>query len=145
MSKECKECTYLKECPDIVEPNSIYCKCHKRIPKSRTMSYEELQQKVIQLEVNRDVVFTKEEVEKLLKQLQEIDECDTALTSSLMSKKTLFENEILKKKINQLETNRDEALNLMEKCKFDKTDKYIAISEYKEYQELKAILERGKE
>lgn len=47
--------------------------------------------------------------------------------------------------INQLETNRDEALNLMEKCKFDKTDKYIPISEYKEYQELKAILERGKE
>ena len=51
----------------------------------------------------------------------------------------------LKEKLNQLETNRDEALNLMEKCKFDKTDKYIPISEYKEYQELKAILERGKE
>ena len=59
--------------------------------------------------------------------------------------KRLTHNEkVYKDKVNQLETNRDEALNLMEKCKFDKTDKYIAISEYKEYQELKAILERGK-
>lgn len=55
------------------------------------------------------------------------------------------ENQQLQQKVNQLETNRDEALNLMKKCKFDKTDKYIPISEYKEYQELKAILERGKE
>lgn len=50
MSSECKKCTYFKECPDMVELNSIYCKCHKRIPKDRTISYEELQQKVNQLE-----------------------------------------------------------------------------------------------
>ena len=67
--------------------------------------------------------------------------------SSLLAKLVteIYKNKQLQQKVNQLETNRDEALNLMEKCKFDKTDKYIPISEYKEYQELKAILERGKE
>jgi hypothetical protein len=71
--------------------------------------------KINQLEANRDVVFTKEETENLLKQLQKIDKCDTALTSSLMSKRIHLENEILKKKVNQLETNRDVLKEWLEK------------------------------
>ena len=43
MNEECKYCSYLKQCPDIVQHNSIYCICHKRIPKNRNMSYEQLQ------------------------------------------------------------------------------------------------------
>lgn len=43
MNEECKYCSYLKKCPDIVNHNSVYCICHKRIPKNRNMSYEQLQ------------------------------------------------------------------------------------------------------
>lgn len=43
MNEKCKYCSYLKQCPDIVEYNSIYCLCYKRIPKDRNMSYEQLQ------------------------------------------------------------------------------------------------------
>ncbi len=38
----------------------------------------------------------------------------------------------------------DEAMEYMKEIEFDKTDKYICIREYKEYQELLEILERGK-
>lgn len=101
-------------------------------------------------EENKDAVFTKEETEKLLKQFQELDKCDTALTSSLMLRRKHFENELLKKKITQLETNRDEAIELLTKgfnfCENDSQGEIdicnIAINREKKAIE---ILERGKE
>lgn len=111
-----------------------------------------------QLETNRDVVFTKEEVEKLLKQVQELDKFDTALESGLMLRRKHLENEILKKKIAQLETNRDELKKWLEEEKNKHYDrKWLSDDElcYRlednsaktliEVQTKMEILERGKE
>ena len=49
MSK-CEICKYQKDCPDIVEENSVYCLAHRRIPKNFDNEYIEKQQLISFLE-----------------------------------------------------------------------------------------------
>ena len=85
-------------------------------------------------------IVNKPTYEELEKEVERLKEREKLVTKHYVNMTKHASN--LEDKIIQLEINRDEALNLMEKCKFDKTDKYITISEYSEYKELKAILER---
>lgn len=52
--------------------------------------------------------------------------------------------DILQQENQSLKDRIEKAIEYMEKCKFDKTDKYIPISEYKEYQNLLEILKGDK-
>ncbi len=49
MSK-CEICKYQKDCPDIVEENSVYCLVHRKIPKNFDNEYIEKQQLISFLE-----------------------------------------------------------------------------------------------
>ena len=54
----------------------------------------------------------------------------------------LRENKRLKSQLEEKDKIIDEAIEYMKEIEFDKTDKYICIREYKEYQELLEILEK---
>ena len=41
---KCEICKYQKDCPDMVEENSIYCLTHRRIPKNFNNEYIKKQQ-----------------------------------------------------------------------------------------------------
>lgn len=36
MNEKCNSCNYLQKCPDKVEYGSVWCLCHREIPKIRT-------------------------------------------------------------------------------------------------------------
>lgn len=47
---KCEICKYQKDCPDIVEENSVYCLTHRKIPKNFDNEYIEKQQLIVFLE-----------------------------------------------------------------------------------------------
>ena len=79
---KCKICKYQKDCPGVVEENSIYCLAHRKIPKNFNNEYIEKQQLISFLEdnirnrlntvefyENQDIQGTKEELEKTVSRL----------------------------------------------------------------------------
>lgn len=104
MNEECKYCSYLKQCQDVVEHNSIYCKCHKRTPKDRNMSYEQLQNNWNEL---------KKIIEQDIRQCEElIEECPKGLRNTIVGTGSyegiIGYNKYILSKMQELEQGKDE-------------------------------------
>ena len=77
--KKCEICKYQKECPDIVEENSIYCLTHRRIPKNFNNEYIKKQRLISFLKDKLEIIDNEIKFKLLAQQgtpilLQEISE-----------------------------------------------------------------------
>lgn len=83
--------------------------------------------------------MSEEEMDKLLKEVQELNKIDSAVESSLILKRKHLENELLKKKVNKYKETIDKAIEYIEQHAITVTDGTITTNKHELLEILKEV------
>lgn len=78
-------------------------------------------------------------MDKLLKEIQELNKVDSALESSLILKRKHLENELLKKKVNKYKEVIDKAIKYIEQHAITVTDGTVTTNKHELLEILKEV------
>ena len=78
-------------------------------------------------------------MEKLLKEVQELNKIDSAVESSIILKRKHLENELLKKKVNKYKETTDKAIKYIEQHAITVTDGIITTNKHELLEILKEV------
>lgn len=83
--------------------------------------------------------MSEEEMDKLLKEVQELNKIDSAVESSLILKRKHLENELLKKKVNKCKETIDKAIEYIEQHAITVTDGTVTTNKHELLEILKEV------